>query len=92
MKIQNNDWTMHLWLIIYILGKKNLDQLQCGDIKAEASESGTQIKKETSAPEKSPKGATGATGPVCKMKSNLFQWYVMFDMSCNQGNLLLISK
>lgn len=72
MKIQNNDWTMHLWLIICILGKKNLDQLQCGDIKAEALESGAQIKKGTTALEKSPKRATRATGPVCKMKSNLF--------------------
>eukprot|EP00105_Crassostrea_gigas_P031286 XP_011453937.1 PREDICTED: uncharacterized protein LOC105346885 [Crassostrea gigas] len=52
-------------------GKKNLDQLQCADIKAEPSESGTQIKKETSAPEKSPKGATGATGPAKPVTTRL---------------------
>lgn len=60
----------HTFDWLYILGKKNLDQSLCADIKAEASQSGAQIKKETCAPEKSAKGATGATGPVCRMKFN----------------------
>lgn len=52
-------------------GKKNLDQSLCADIKAEASQSGAQIKKETCAPEKSEKGATGATGPVKSVTTRL---------------------